>query len=179
MQKSGVAKRYAKAAFELALEENELGKWLEEIESAAQVMLDPQVADVMQNVKVRRTDKQQLVTRLLPDLRPLVRNLVLLLVSKDRTSIIGDIAREYEKLVNDHRGVAIAEVTTAVPVDEGEKAILVERLSRMTGKRIVLQTRVDPEIVGGLVARIGDKVVDGSLKTRLLLLRRNLLGVAR
>ncbi len=179
MQTSGVAKRYARAAFELALENNELDEWLSELKAAAEMIQHPQVAEVLQNVKVPRVDKTQLMARLLPDLRPLVRNLILLLVTKDRTDIVGQIIGEFEQLLNAHRGIAVAEVTTALPVDEGEKVVLIDRLSRATGKRIVLHTRVDPQIMGGLVAKIGDKLIDGSLKTRLLVLRRKLVGVTR
>lgn len=179
MQESGVAKRYARAAFELALESNDLDGWLSDLKVAAETMQEPQVAAVLHSMKTPRTDKRQLIARLLARLRPLVLNLVLLLITKDRKDIVGAIVREYEALVRVHRGIEVAEVVTAVPVDEGEKAALVERLSRLTGKQIILRTRVDPQILGGLVARIGDKVMDGSLRERLSLLRRNLVEAAR
>ncbi|MBI2863037.1 MAG: ATP synthase F1 subunit delta [Chloroflexi bacterium] len=179
MQESGVAKRYATAAFELALEANDLDGWQEDLGTAVETMREARVAAVLQNVKVPRAEKRALMAELLKRQRPLVLNLVLLLITKDRVDIAGNIVGEYERLLNAHRGIEVAEVVTAVPVDEGEKAALSERLSRLTGKRIILSTRVDPQIMGGIVARIGDRVLDGSLRERLSLLRRNLLEAAR
>ncbi|MDO8674079.1 MAG: ATP synthase F1 subunit delta [Dehalococcoidia bacterium] len=179
MQESGVARRYARAAFELAIETNDLDGFLSDLKVAAEMMREPRVTAVLQNVKVSRLEKKNLMTQLLTGLRPLVLNLVLLLITKDRQNIIVGIVSEYEQLVNTHRGIEVAEVITAVPVDEEEKAALSDRLSKLTGKRIILSTRVDPQIMGGVIARIGDRVLDGSLRQRLSLLRRSLSQASR
>jgi F-type H+-transporting ATPase subunit delta len=82
---------------------------------------------------------------------------------------------EYGRLVDEHRGIAHAEVATAVPLEPEEKDKLVRRLGDLVGREIVLTTRVDPAIIGGLVARVGDKLIDGSTKSRLLALRESLI----
>jgi F-type H+-transporting ATPase subunit delta len=74
-----------------------------------------------------------------------------------------------------HLGLEHAKVITAIPLDEGDKKKLSERLAAITGKKIVLTTEVDPAIVGGFVARVGDKLIDGSTKAKLEALRRQLV----
>ena len=84
------------------------------------------------------------------------------------------IVSEYEHLADAHEGLAHAEVTTAIPLDEEEWDRLSQRLSQLVGARITLSAKIDPEIIGGFVAQIGDRVIDGSTKSKLNSLRRSL-----
>ena len=108
------------------------------------------------------------------EISPLAMNLVGFLVAKNRLRILGDLVTEYKHLMDDYHGREHAEVTTAVPLDEEEKKRLQKRLAMITHKEIVLTAQVDPEIMGGLVAKIGDRLIDGSIRTRLQDLRRGL-----
>jgi F-type H+-transporting ATPase subunit delta len=82
---------------------------------------------------------------------------------------------EYGWLVDEHRGIAHAEVATAVPIELKEKDKLIRYLGDLVGLKIALTDRVDPSIIGGLVARVGDKIIDGSTRSRLHALRASLL----
>jgi len=87
-----------------------------------------------------------------------------------------NIGREFEQLVRNYRNEAVADVTTATPLDDGQRAIVKQGLERLTGKTIIMQTRSDPSILGGVVARVGDQVIDGSVRHRLSALQHQLLN---
>ena len=97
-----------------------------------------------------------------------------LLIAKGRITLLPEVAQQFERLLNQAQNVVVAEVTTAIPLDAAEEARVAQQLSGMTGKEVRIQTRVDPTIQGGLIARIGDRVIDGSVRTRLAMLRREL-----
>src|SRR5581483_6064561 len=87
-----------------------------------------------------------------------------------------NIASELEQLVLDYRNEAIAEVTTAAPLSEIQQTSVKRALETRTGKTIIMQTHVDPSILGGIVARVGDQVIDGSIRYRLSALQQRLLN---
>ena len=111
----------------------------------------------------------------LEGVNPLVMNLALLVVARGRLDLVADMVLEYGQLVDEQRGIAHAEVATAVPIELEDKDKLVRYLSDLVGLKIVLTERVDPSIIGGLVARVGDKIIDGSTRSRLLALRESML----
>jgi F-type H+-transporting ATPase subunit delta len=103
-------------------------------------------------------------------------NLARLLVRKGRTNLAGDIAAAFRQLVDDESGIAHVYARTAVPIDEAELAALTTRLRDRTGKNVVLETEVDPSLLGGIVIQIGDQLVDASTRARLQALRGSLVG---
>lgn len=179
MLKGGVAKRYARAVFELGVEGNELDKWHEDLKNISAAVEEPDIALVLANNKVPLDTRRQIMAERLPDVSENALNLTSLLLLKSRIGLVESILGEFESLVNAHKGIEVARVTTAVPLEEKEKEALATRLENVTGKKIILETDVDAEIIGGMIARIGDKVIDGSTRTRLLALKRSLAGIAR
>ncbi len=165
------ARRHAQAAFQIALEQDRLDKWLEDLDEMASAFGDPDMARVLESPKVRPDQKQELAAQRLAGLDPLARNLASLLVSKGRVSLAGGIAEEYGALLDDYRGVGTAEVTTAVALDDRAEKRIADQMSEATGKRIMLTSQVDPEIVGGIVIKIGDRLIDGSARTKLSAMR--------
>jgi F-type H+-transporting ATPase subunit delta len=112
---------------------------------------------------------------------PLVIKLVLLLATKGKLAALDDIAEEYQMLVDNYRGIegtAIAEVTTAVPLDEDYQLKIAQRITEIIGKPVLLRPKVDPAILGGIIIRVGDKLIDGSIRSKLAALRKDLGGVA-
>jgi F-type H+-transporting ATPase subunit delta len=168
------AKRYAVAAFELAQEHNASGAWLTAARQIAEFMGDPEVKRVLENTRVSQGPKQRLIDAALGDLPALPLNLARLLVRKNRTALAVDIAAQLEQLLEQQRGVSRASATTAVPLGAAEREALSRRLATQTGGEVVLETAVDPALLGGVVVQIGDRLIDASTRSKLRALRDNL-----
>ena len=169
------ARRHAQAAFQIALERGELDAWRGDLEMISEAMKDPIILAFLENPRIHFSEKTRILSQRLEGINPLAMNLALLLVAKGRLGLVEDLVVEYNRLVDEHQGIAHAEVATAVPLEPEEKDKLVNCLGDMVGKEIALTTRVDPSLIGGLVARVGDKLIDGSTRSRLLALRDSLL----
>jgi F-type H+-transporting ATPase subunit delta len=170
------AKRYAIAAFELAQEHNDTDAWFSAVRQIAEFMGDPEVKRVLENTRVRQDPKQRLIEAALSDLPPLPLNLAKLLVRKNRTELAVDIADQFQQLMEQQRGVSRARATTAVPLGDAERQTLSRRLAEQTGGEIILETAVDPELLGGVVVQIGDRLIDASTRARLRALRSSLVN---
>jgi F-type H+-transporting ATPase subunit delta len=169
------AKRHAQAVFQIALEKKEVEKWRSELKTIAATLGDPQLQAILEDPKIRLGDKENLVNKCLPEISQLALNFVYLLVARQRLSILDQIVAEYERMADAHMGLERAKVITAIPIDEEGQKKLSERLAAITGKKIVLTTEVDPAIIGGFVARVGDELIDGSTKAKLEALKRRLI----
>lgn len=170
------ARRYAQAVFEIARDSNTLDRWQADLDKIVKVSRESPYLRLLEDPKLSVKDRSTLAKQQLEGVSPMAINLVLLLASKDRLSIIGDIADEYGRLVDAYHGIQRAEVITAVPLSDEEQRKLAERLSAVTGKKVVLSTRVDRAVIGGMVARIDGKLLDGSTRTKLLALKQQLAG---
>ncbi len=171
MARSIHARRYAQAVFNIALERKELDRWQSDLEKIAGLSEDATFMALMENPKVRFEDKAKLVLEPLGDINPLTLNLVYLLITRGRLSLIGDIADEYRRLLDSYWGIEQAEVITAVPLDAKERQQLEKDLGVVVGKKVVLHPRVDPSLIGGFIARIDGKLLDGSTHSKLIALR--------
>lgn len=174
MAKGTSGKRHAQAVFQIALETGRLDEWQADLDKIATFLGDEEIANFLRNPKVSMEAKRSVLDHGLAGISPLAMNLVRLLVAKNRLRIVQDVASEYRRLLNAHRGIEVAKVTTAVSIDDHEAEKLSKGLASMVGKRILPDLRVDPDILGGFVARIGDKLIDGSVRTRLRELKRSI-----
>jgi len=170
------AKRYAQAAFDIARETNDFDRWAQDLQAIADLVALPGVLDVLGSSRVPSEVKARLLRSGLVGVGPLASNLAHLLVEKGRIGLAEQVRDEYQRLLDDYLGVAKAQVVTAVRLSEDESRAVVQRLKELTGKDIVLEARVEPDILGGLIARVGDRLIDGSTLTRLVDLRRRLAG---
>jgi F-type H+-transporting ATPase subunit delta len=177
MPRGVAAKRHAQAVFQLALERGELEKWLEDLKTIATTLSQPQLMAILESPKVHPDEKMELIRRCLPGVSQLALNLVYLLVARRRLRLIDQIVSEYQRLADAYQGLEHAEVITAIPLDEEDKKRLSERLAELTGTRIMLSTKVNPNVIGGFVVRIGDRLIDGSTKSKLGSLRKSLVEV--
>ncbi len=174
------ARRYSQAVFNIALERNELDRWQSDLRKIASLGEDAAFIALLENPKVRFEDKAGLLSERLGDINPLALNLVYLLVTRGRLSMAGDIAGEYQRLLDSYRGIEQAEVITAIPLDDEDRQRLEEHLGAVVGKKVVLKLKVDSSLIGGIIARIGDKLLDGSTHSKLMALRNELArGEAR
>ncbi len=171
---SGAARRYVQAIVEIAREQQRFDAWEQDLQRLAAAVAEPLVNTYLQNPSVQNADKKKAVDVILKDAQPEARNLAYLLVERRRVGIIPEIVEAFTDAILAERGVVVADVTTAEPLDEPAQAAVRERLGQLVGKTIELRTHTDPEIIGGLIARIGDEVIDGSVQTRLRHLRARL-----
>ena len=212
------ARRYAQAAFEIAVDMGDTEQWMDDLTQLAdsitderfrQVLSAPRIpfarkADVIQEMfgfvqvqrreyaafwtKARRkeaavnpafwTDERReeaaRISRGDNSVGLLAINLMLLLTSRNLVHLLPSIADRFQELLDAHNGVERAEAVSAVPLDDGQRDKITLALSEMTGKDVRLTVRADPEILGGMIIRIGDRVLDGSARTRLQSMRREL-----
>ena len=168
------AKRYAEAVFEVARERDELDKWQAELAGLVKLREDAALAAWLDNPGMGLARKREFLEAALKDVSPLARNLVYLLIQRGRLAGLADIAAAYDDRLNRHRGRLPARVTSAAPLDAGTEARIKARLDGVTGQDVIVRTEVDPELVGGFVARIGDKLLDGSTRSNLRALKRNI-----
>lgn len=175
MATTAAARRYAQAVFDIAVERNELEQWGKELALIAGVLADASVHAVLESPRVPFAKKQELLNKALPGFSPLGLNLAYLLVKAGRIGIVLDLVERYGALVGACQGIVNAQVTSVMALDEGEKRQISDWLGELSGKKVVLEAKADAQILGGLVVRMGDKVIDASVRSRLERLKRNLL----
>ncbi len=175
MLKGPVARRYAEAVFEIGVEQNTVDAWLQDVRLIAEYFTNRQLIFILGEPNIRFERKEAIVRDLLGDkIRPEAMGLALTLVERGLVSLAGRIREQFELLYNDYRGQAIAQVTSAMPLDDASRASITRQLETMTGKHIILQEQVDKALLGGVIARVGDTLIDGSVRRRLELLRRQI-----
>ena len=172
MAKRVSGKRYAQAIFQLAVQQDQVDQWAGDLDAISQVLQDEEFSSFLSHAQVPLAEKNRSIEAVFPDTNPLVRNLVALLISRGSAKLIGDVHLSYSQLVDEYRGRQRVEVTSAVPLDAGE----VERISRFVSaliqKEVVVSTEVDEAILGGVIIQVGDQLLDGSVRSRLESLRR-------
>ena len=179
MARIASGKRYAQAAFELAREKNELESWQVDLRKIAELSTDESLTDLLENPRLPFQLKRELLETRLGDINALALNLACLLVGKGILGIAGDISREYDRLLDAHRGIEHAEVLTALSLDEGDKQRLSSKLGELVRRKVIVDARVDPAIIGGFKAKVDDMLIDASVRNRLESLRKSLVGVGR
>lgn len=171
---SGAARRYVQAIVGIARERQSFDAWERDLGRLAEMVADPEVATFLDNPSTGEPAKKKAVELVLADAQPEARNLANLLIERQRTGLIPDIVDGFREAALAERGIVVADVTTAEPLDDTMQAAVREHLGQVVGKTVELRLHTDPAIIGGLVARIGDQVIDGSVQTRLRRLRARL-----
>jgi F-type H+-transporting ATPase subunit delta len=179
MPRISSGKRYARAAFELALEKNELEIWQKGLKKMADLAIDQGFMALLQDPRIPFDAKKRLLRKGLGEIHPLVFNLAVLLVSKGFLSCGSDIFQQYNNLLDAHQGVERARVTTVLPLASEEKEVVSRRLGEMVDRKVVIDGQVDPSIIGGFIARIGDTLIDGSIRQKLETLKKNLVEAGK
>jgi len=182
MTVSVYASRYAKAIFRLALENKELNRWQSDLHKVESILKDQALLALLNNPQVVWADKNKQLTQRFGEIHPVLAKLVSVLTAKGKLEMMEEIGDEYQRLLDNYRGIEgaeIAEVTTAIPLDDDYKLKLAQRITEIVGKPVILKTRVDQAIIGGIVIRVGDKLIDGSVRNKLAALRKDLRGVSK
>jgi F-type H+-transporting ATPase subunit delta len=179
MTSRGAAIRYARALFDIALaEKKDLPRTFRDLKSFADLFESNEgLQRVLTNPAIPASRKRAVTEQLLAratDVEPAVGKLLLLLAERDRLTLLAAIRDAFDAKLMDHQQVVRAEVTTAEELPHDRQAAIRDGLKRATGRDVQLATRVDPDIIGGAVARIGSTVYDGSITRQLARVRETL-----
>ena len=149
--------------------------WVRDLEALSEAVRQEGFVELVERPKLSIEQKRGILTKTLPRISPEALNLATILVAKGRLgALAGPIASEFLRLLDLHRGIVRAEVTTATEAEKRERGRIERWLADVTGKEVRLEYRTDPNLVGGMIVKIGDRVVDGSVRAKLNALRRNL-----
>jgi F-type H+-transporting ATPase subunit delta len=167
---SGVAGRYATALFELALEQKSVDAVKADLDRfAAMVDENPELARLVRSPVFTAADQARALAAVLSNtgIGGLAANFLLLVASNRRLFTIGPILKSFRLLVAQYKGEVTAEVTVAEKLDDRHLDGLKSALKSVTGKDVDLDVKIDSSIIGGLIVKLGSRMVDTSLKTKL------------
>jgi F-type H+-transporting ATPase subunit delta len=169
------SRRYAAAAFQVAREAGDFDSWLNTLDRATEILQTPRGKQVFSSPLVSATDKRRALDEMLPNTARLAANFVHILADRNRLGQLPQVAAAFKEMVNSDRGLVTVDVTTAVPLDAATEKLVAERLGKYLNhdaQKLVIRSQVDPEIIGGVVAQVGDTRIDDSVRGRLDRLRR-------
>lgn len=163
-----VARRYAKALFEVASEQkcvDLIEKDLKQINDT--FVVSPELTRLFSHPAFGAEQKKELAAKVFKGLNKYTSNLVCLLIDRHREAVLHDIFEEFKSLANEAKGVAEAIVTTAFHLEASDKEQLLATFEPIVGKKMEIVEKVDSDILGGVIVQIGDRLYDGSLRTKL------------
>ncbi|WP_110954212.1 F0F1 ATP synthase subunit delta [Anaerosinus massiliensis] len=172
-----LAMKYARALYEVALEENQLKEFGQQLADATDVVYgQADLTDFINHPRIKPEAKKEVVAKLFEGkLAKVVYNFFMLLIDKRRESLLKQILHAYTALANAAQNIVEAEVTVARKLSVEQESQLTKKLSETTGKTVVIKTKIDQSILGGVVVKIGDKLIDGSVVRRMQVLKAQLL----
>ncbi len=175
---SDIAKRYAKAFFDIAAEDQKYGDYYNELKSFSSLIDENRnLQEFLANPVFNQSEKKSVVEQILSRVRMsgMTANFLRLLVDKKRIGIAGEIAESYRQLMDQKLKKVRVSVKTAFPLDGDIAGNLKRKIAEMTGKEVEMSIEEDSALIGGVVVRVGDTLYDGSIKTQLNNIRK-LLG---
>ncbi len=180
MRDTTIARNYAEALLALARKAGDLQAWGRMIDDVANAMeRDDRLRNFLEAPQIAAEQKNAVLAKAFEDRAPrLFLRYLQRLVKNRRQMLIPQIANEYRDLVDEVEGRVHAQVTLAKPIDDEQRAAIARQLTQKLGRTVVPQVRVNPNILGGIIVRVGDRVMDGSVRRRLSLLRGRMLAKA-
>lgn len=172
-----IARPYAQAVFQLARERNALDKWSNMLEAGDRIVRDPALSELIDDPRVNQQQLIEIVLAAAADyLDEQGANFIRLLVQNDRLNQLPEIRELFESFRREAEQTVEARVITAFPLTEAQQRQIGEALEKRLGHTVVLTETVDESLLGGMMIRIGDRVIDGSITSQLSRLARNLAG---
>lgn len=173
-----VGKRYAEALFEAGLELDKLEKFKEDIENISKVLeVETDLQKVLNHPKISKDEKKDLLTSIFKGkVSEEILNFLFVIVDKRREGSLIEISKEFEELFNEHNNILKVTAITAIDMDNKVKNKLVQVLSNKTNKTIKLNNIVDRDIIGGVLLRVENKVIDGTIKGQLQSIEKTIKG---
>ena len=179
MVTGSLSRRYARAILEIGVAQNNLEKLGTDLRTLAAAMkTSPELDTVMTNPAMRRADRKGVIDALLTRISadPMTQNFVHLLLDGERMSALQAISREVDGMIEARAGRVAAEVTSAQALTPAQLASITAGLEKLSGKKVVISKKEDPSILGGVIAKVGDVVYDGSVRNQLRNLRESLIS---
>jgi F-type H+-transporting ATPase subunit delta len=177
MVTGSLGRRYARAIIDLGSAQGNLDKVGADLRGLAATMkTSAELASALTNPAIRRADRSRVIDALLAKLSaaPLSKTIVALLLDRERLAALPDIARELDAMIETRAGRVAAEVVSATALTAPQLDQITKQLEQLSGKKVTVTKREDPALLGGVVAKLGDTVYDGSLRTQLRTLRDDL-----
>ena len=174
---SSAAKRYVQALTDIAQESNTFDAWQRDLDTLAAVVSDSEVLSFLESPSVQEAQKLSAVDTVLKDAQPEGHNLFRMMIERRRLRLLPEISELFSEEVLASKGIVMVDVTTADALDDAGEQLVRERLKGIVGKDVELRLHTDANIIGGIVARIGDQVIDGSVLNQLRRLRASLNAV--
>jgi F-type H+-transporting ATPase subunit delta len=172
-----VARTYARALFDIAKEHGKLDEIREELDSFVTTISEvPELQALIRNPELDPRAKAEALAAVLQGADEILRNFARLVAEKGRAPMLEEIAREYDALVAAEEHILNVELTTAFELSDGEANAIVKQIEKASGQRVEAERTVDPELIGGVVLKVGSLEVDSSVRGRLERLRRELAG---
>jgi F-type H+-transporting ATPase subunit delta len=173
------ARRYAEAAFEVALRDDTVEQWRSELDLAASIAGDDRAVHVLANPAIPAERRAEALVELVGKrVSQPVLNLIQLMLRRGRIEQLPRVAAEFRRLDDARQGITNATAVSASDLTPDEIKQLTDRLEQQTGGRVALDVEVDPSLLGGLIVRVGDRLMDGSVRGRLERLRNQLISGA-
>jgi F-type H+-transporting ATPase subunit delta len=174
--RSNVARRYAQGIFQLAQADRNLNAWRSELTQLEGLLQDDVLRAAFANPAVSTPRRMELARKLAPELRPETQNLLRLLIEHRRTSEMPAVRHEFERMADEAAGIVNVSLTTAIELGDADKRRYEGALAERLGKKVRMEYRHDPGLVAGATVQIGDRLIDGSVRTQLDRLRQQLVG---
>ncbi|MCH5464704.1 ATP synthase F1 subunit delta [Levilactobacillus tujiorum] len=178
LNRATVAKRYAKALYELLSEKDQLESGFTELKELRSIFQDnPQLSTLLSDASLQVAEREALVQPLLKDASPYIKNFVQMVYDYGRMENVVDIVDQFQAMYDEANHTVYAEVTTAVPLTDDQKTQIETSYAKRVGAdKVILTSQVDPSVIGGVIVKAADTVLDGSLRTKINRLRQQLLA---
>ena len=174
---SSAARRYVQALTEIAQESNTFDAWQRDLDTLAALVSDEEVLSYFQSPSVQDEQKLQTAETVMADAQPEARTLLRMMIERRRLRLMPEIAELFAEEALAAKGIVMVDVTTADALDDAGESLVRERLKGIVGKDVELRLHTDASIIGGIVARIGDQVIDGSVQNQLRRMRATMNAV--
>lgn len=179
MKQTILARRYSKAIFTIGQDQETYEQYNDVLQGLAALYIShPAVADAVTNPLYPMDVKEKVMKGMVASMGvdAVMGNFLNLLVRKKRAELLPEIAEAYQSMVDEAKNISHGNVISAVELDDALRANVQKVLEKLTGKKVKLTTSVDPTIIGGIIAKVGDLVLDGSIRTQLAGLKDSIKG---